>query len=242
MCDLAWDKYDRDATLVLSGGRSVLSLKGNEERKLITSHFSSLYHTFLPFITLSLFFLFVSLHPQALIYCLLASFTHPLPSILSLSNIFPATPYDSPSVCLHVSFQSINGAYMLHDTVHGNIRSSWCFPGTSSQPGISLRIYVVPFCSALWGKLEHRGQCRKRMGKKGKTERIETRLPSKCQPLMCMMVAFGYKLTERAYPCMCGVELWLSCLSIYVSHCAYRHKCLWCSRSRLQIPIRTSHW
>lgn len=103
---------------MLSGGRSVLSLKGNEERKLITSHFSSLYHTFLPFITLSLFFLFVSLHPQALIYSLLASFTHPLPSILSLSNLFPATSYDSPSVCLHVSFQSINGAYMLHDTVH----------------------------------------------------------------------------------------------------------------------------
>lgn len=154
--------------------------------------------------------------------------------------IFSLQPRMTRRPCLHVSFQFINGAYMLHDTVHGNIRSSWCFPGTSSQPGISLRIYVVPLCSALWGKLEHRGQCRKRMGKKGKTERIETRLPSKCQPLMCMMVAFGYKLTERAYPCMCGVEHWLSCLSIYVSH--YYYKCLWCSRSRLQIPIRTSHW
>lgn len=114
---------------MLSGGRSVLSLKGNEERKLITSHFSSLYHTFLPFITLSLFFLFVSLHPQALIYSLLASFTHPLPSILSLSNLFPATSYDSPSVCLHVSFQSINGAYMLHDTVHLDV---------SPAPAVSL--------------------------------------------------------------------------------------------------------
>lgn len=39
----------------LQGGRSLLSLKGNEERKAITSHFSSPSHTFLLFITLPLF-------------------------------------------------------------------------------------------------------------------------------------------------------------------------------------------
>lgn len=39
----------------LQGGRWLLSLKGNEERKAITSHFSSPYHTFLVFITLPLF-------------------------------------------------------------------------------------------------------------------------------------------------------------------------------------------
>lgn len=39
----------------LQGGRSLLSLKGNEERKAITSHFSSPSHTFLLFITLPFF-------------------------------------------------------------------------------------------------------------------------------------------------------------------------------------------
>lgn len=65
-------------------------------------------------------------------------------------------------------------------------------------------------------------------GKRGKTERIETRHPSKWQPRMCMMDAFGYNLTERVYPCMCGVELWLSCLSVYVSHsCIQAQVCLY---------------
>lgn len=59
----------------LQGGRSLLSLKGNEERKAITSHFSSPYHTFLLFITLPLF----------LVLCLFAlklSFVVTLPHLL----------------------------------------------------------------------------------------------------------------------------------------------------------------
>lgn len=38
------------------------------------------------------------------------------------------------------------------------------FPDAGSQPGISLRIYVVPLCSALWRQLKHRGQCAEKKG------------------------------------------------------------------------------
>lgn len=52
-----------------------------------------------------------------------------------------------------------------------------------------------------------------------RVKRRETRLPFKWQ-LVCMMDAHGYNLTERVYPCMCGVETWLSCLS--VCKCVFR--------------------
>ena len=91
---------------MLSGGRLVLSLKGNEERKLITSHFSSLYHTFPPFITVSLFSYFVTspLSSHLLSPCLIHPFIafSPLP----FNFFFPLQPHvwEWLSIRGHVSF------------------------------------------------------------------------------------------------------------------------------------------
>lgn len=58
-------------------------------------------------------------------------------------------------------------------------------------------------------------------GRKRERVRTVTRLPNKWQLLVCMMNAPGYDLTERAYPCTCGVELWLIFLRVCkcVFHC-----------------------
>lgn len=47
---------------------------------------------------------------------------------------------------------------------HSNVFFFPFFPGIGSQPEISLRIYVVPLCSALWRQLKHRGQCGEKKG------------------------------------------------------------------------------
>lgn len=71
----------------LQGGRWLLSLKGNEERKAITSHFSSPYHPFLLFIIL----------PLLLALCLFAlklSFVVTLPHLLP--GCLGSRPWRSP--------------------------------------------------------------------------------------------------------------------------------------------------
>lgn len=146
--DLAGDKCDREAALALSGGRSVLCMKGNEEGKLITSHFHPLFlrlclsFSSLCHYTLKLSFI-VSL-PNSPIHCLQSS---------PLQNLFPPA-----TLCLavalhrlrHVSFKPIKSVYVV-DVVHMNISLSWCFPCTSSQPGISLRIYQSFRSALLYG-------------------------------------------------------------------------------------------
>lgn len=133
--DLAWDKCNREAALALSGGRFVLRLKGNEEGKLIISHFSSLCHTFLPFISLSfLFFLchpilkpsFIVSLPHSPIHCLQSSspFKSPFPPPLHCDSRWLSI---GSTMCAWLSFQPINTVYVL-DVVHMNISVSWCFP------------------------------------------------------------------------------------------------------------------
>lgn len=96
----------------LQGGRSLLSLKGNEERKAITSHFSSPSHTFLLFITLPLF----------LVLCL---FALKLSFVVTLLHLLPGCLVRA-TVLSQVSAR------------RATIPPSLCFLGTSSQLEILL--------------------------------------------------------------------------------------------------------
>ena len=65
-------------------------------------------------------------------------------------------------------------------------------------------------------------------------EGTETRLPHERQLLVCMMDVSGYNLIEHVYPCMCGREPRLSCLSVYFDvYCIQVQDCV-CARLHLQ--------
>lgn len=142
---------------------------------------------------------------------------------------------DSPSVPLypHVSFKPINTVYVL-DVVHMNIRSSWCFfPSTGRQPGISLRIYLSFRSALLYGGGSNTEVNTDGVGERER-EGTETRLPHERQLLVCMMDVSGYNLIEHVYPCMCGRERRLSCLSVYCDvYCIQVQDCV-CARLHLQ--------
>lgn len=98
---------------------------------------------------------------------------------------------------------------------------------------ITQDLSVVPLGSALWRRLEHRGQYR-RSGREREREGTETRLPHERQLLVCMMDVSGYNLIEHVYPCMCGRERRLSCLSVYCDvYCIQVQDCV-CARLHLQ--------
>lgn len=100
--------------MLLRGGRSLLSLKGNEERKPITSHSSSPYHTFLLFITL----------PLLLFLCL---FALKLSFVVTLPHLLPG--------CLASRRRQI---LLTGSLWRKSIRSSLCVYGVGTQLEILL--------------------------------------------------------------------------------------------------------
>lgn len=132
--------------MLLQGGRSLLSLKGNEERKPITSHFSSPYHTFLLFITL----------PLLLFLCLFAlklSFVVTLPHLLRLPRLPSAS-------------NSSHGSLWRK-----SIRSSLCVFGAGTQLEILLGFSRRSAPLRPRGRLGRRSGWREN-GRKGKGGKI----------------------------------------------------------------------
>lgn len=104
-----------------------------------------------------------------------------------------------------------------------NIRSSWCFPCTTSQHRISFRIYLL-FCSALLyrGSVntevnKERRWVRERAMKRESERQWETKSRHLTRNDSCLCL--WWILCECVHPCMRGAVLWLSCLCLWMCVC-----------------------
>lgn len=117
----------------LQGGRSLLPLKGNEERKAITSHFSSAYPPFLLFIALPLL---LGLRVSALKLSFVVTLPHLLPGCL------PSRPCPRPLAGFAPASHHLYGSaswetwpgFELRFCSHGR-RSGWGEEGKKRKRG-----------------------------------------------------------------------------------------------------------
>lgn len=166
----------RRRTVLLQGGRSLLSLKGKEERKPITSHFSSPYHTFLLFITL----------PLLLFLCL---FALKLSFVVTLPHLLPSRLASRPRQIL-----------LTGSSWRESIRSSLCVFGVGTQLEILLGFSRRSAPLRPRGRLGRRSGWREN-GRKGEGGKITKTSRQRTAAVVWWMAPEAIRLSVLTHTC-----------------------------------------